>query len=159
MTQSTFAVLFLRDDAMSEILPIVYFDGLCRLCSREIEHYRRCAGSDQLLFVDICAPGFRPGDHGLDPHEVHKNMHVRRVDGTMAVGVDAFIAIWSALPRYRMLPKFANAFGIRSVLNIGYRIFASVRPFLPRRRVALDDCTASPYCAMPPKSKSKTSSK
>lgn len=140
---------------MSPALATVYFDGLCRVCSREIEHYRRCAGSDRLRFIDICSPGFDARSHGLDPQAIHKNMHVRRADGVMMIGVDAFIEIWAVLPRYRMLPKLANALGVRALLNVGYRIFAALRPFLPRRQAAFDDCSESPYCDVHPKIKSK----
>lgn len=31
----------------------VYFDGLCPLCSREIGHYRKAVGNENISFVDI----------------------------------------------------------------------------------------------------------
>ena len=59
----------------------VFYDGLCILCSREIDHYRKSRGADLITFVDICAPGFDPAENGLDPKAVHKVMHVRRQVG------------------------------------------------------------------------------
>jgi predicted DCC family thiol-disulfide oxidoreductase YuxK len=125
----------------------VYYDGLCRLCSREMDHYRSQAGSENIDFIDICAPGFDPSAEGLDPMKVHKEMHVRRQDGSMATRVDAFTVIWETLPKYRFLVKFARNRQIHSLLDAGYTIFAKVRPWLPRKTLSAD-CQSSPYCEM-----------
>ncbi len=127
----------------------VYFDGLCVLCSTEINHYRKSRGSERISFVDICAPGFDPKAHGLDPKAVHKVMHVRRADGTLATKVDAFITIWSTLPGYWILAKTARLGLVRFFLNIGYHFFVLVRPYLPRRKADIYACAESPYCDIP----------
>jgi predicted DCC family thiol-disulfide oxidoreductase YuxK len=124
----------------------VYYDGLCHLCSREIDHYRTQRGSESIEFVDITAPGFDPGSEGLDPIRVHQAMHVRRADGTLAVGVDAFITLWEWMPRYRLAARLSRGPGPRFFLRLGYRVFAAARPYLPKRR---RDCAQSPYCGLP----------
>jgi predicted DCC family thiol-disulfide oxidoreductase YuxK len=125
----------------------VYYDGLCRLCSREIEHYKSQVGSDKIDFVDICTPGFDANQEGLDPFAIHKVMHVRRLDGTLAIRVQAFIEIWKVLPRYRKLALIASVPAINKSLEISYSIFARIRPLLPRKKADLD-CSDSPYCEM-----------
>jgi predicted DCC family thiol-disulfide oxidoreductase YuxK len=124
----------------------VFYDGLCVLCSREIEHYRRSRGADLINFVDICAPGFDPASHGVDPKAVHRVMHVKRADGTLATEVDAFIAIWTTLPGYWLLARIARLGFVRFFLNIGYHLFVRVRPYLPRRSADVYACADSPYC-------------
>lgn len=124
----------------------VYYDGLCVLCSREIDHYRRSRGADLINFVDICAPGFDPASHGVDPKAVHRVMHVKRADGTLATEVDAFIAIWTTLPGYSLLARIARYGFVRFFLNIGYQLFVRVRPYLPRRSSDIYACADSPYC-------------
>jgi len=121
----------------------VFFDGLCHLCSREIDHYRKVAGSDQIQFVDITSADFSASHHGVDPRRVHKHMHVRRTDGSLAVGVDAFIAIWEALPRYRFAARWAKVSVVHALLTAGYGVFAELRPYLPKKKA---DCSSSPYC-------------
>ena len=123
----------------------VYYDGLCPLCSREIEHYRVQEGSDKLAFVDITEPEFDAKQVGLDPLQVHQVMHVRRADGSLATKVDAFITIWNELPRYRVLASLARSKAVRPFLDIGYFGFSKIRPYLPRRK---DRCKESPYCEM-----------
>lgn len=124
----------------------VYYDGLCVLCSREIEHYRRSRGADLINFVDICAPGFDPRAHGVDPKAVHRVMHVKRADGTLATKVDAFVTIWDTLPGYWLLAKIARYRLVRFFLNFGYHLFVRVRPYLPRRSSDIYSCSDSPYC-------------
>lgn len=123
----------------------VYYDGLCRLCSREVSHYRGQKGSERIEFVDICAPGFDAAAEGLDPRQVHKVMHVRRLDGTIATRVDAFIEIWKVLPRYRSLARFATQPAVHSAMELGYTVFAHIRPWLPRKK-SDSGCEDSPYC-------------
>lgn len=124
----------------------VYYDGLCKVCSREIQHYMKQAGSEKIDFVDICSPHFDPLVDGLDPVAIHKIMHVRRADGTFATRVDAFIEIWNTLPRYNWLARLAQNKLIRKTLDIGYTGFTLIRPQLPRYSKDFD-CSDSPYCA------------
>lgn len=121
----------------------VYYDGLCRVCSREIEHYKRCGGSEDLNFVDITRLDFDAQAEGLDPQAVHRFLHVRRRDGSVIAGVEAFVQIWSALPRYQWAARLAKIAIVRYGLEGFYRIFVRIRPFLPRKKA---DCAASPYC-------------
>lgn len=122
----------------------VYFDGLCPLCSREIEHYRKQQGSENLLFVDITALDFNAEREGLDPLKVHKVMHVKTSSGQLKTGVDAFVTIWEFLPKYFWLSKFSRLKFVRPLLDVGYHIFAFIRPYLPRKQ--RQDCEASPFC-------------
>lgn len=119
----------------------VYYDGLCHLCSREINHYRTMAGAENIQFIDITSNDFDAAKENLDPHEIHRNMHVRDRQGELRLGVDAFICIWNELPALRFLAKLAKTGAIHSVLEVLYAGFAKVRPFLPRK-----SCDNSPYC-------------
>lgn len=121
----------------------VYYDGLCQLCSREIDHYRKCGGSERIDFVDITRPEFSAEAEGLDATAVNRHLHARRSDGSLAVGVAAFLEIWETLPKYRRLASVAKVTPVRKLLEFGYRWFALVRPYLPKRR----DCGNSPYCS------------
>ncbi len=123
----------------------VYYDGLCKVCSAEIQHYQKQDNSNQIEFIDICSTKFDAAKEQLDPFEIHKVMHTRRTDGSLAIRVDAFIEIWKVLPRYHRLAKIAENSFARSGLNFGYELFTKIRPWLPRKKVA-NDCRDSPYC-------------
>lgn len=119
---------------------IVYYDGLCPLCSREIDHYRLKAPAGQVSFVDISTPDFFATEHGLDPVAVQKHLHVR-LDGRVATGVDAFFAIWEVIPGFRWLRTFLSLPGVNWLARLFYELFAVVRPLLPKRTCASGACS------------------
>jgi predicted DCC family thiol-disulfide oxidoreductase YuxK len=126
---------------MSQSGITVYYDGLCQLCSREIEHYKKMDGACDILFVDITAAGFDAKAEELDPHKIHQSLHVRDADGQIHTGVDAFIMIWSQLNSLKRIVPLASFGPVKKTLEAGYFLFAKVRPLLPRK-----NCSDSPYC-------------
>lgn len=100
----------------------VYFDGDCPVCSREIRWYRRCRGAESISWVNIHGDSFAPtGD--LDRDAALGELHVRRSDGTIATGVNAFVELWRQLPGWRWLARLAARRGVNRTLNRGYEIF------------------------------------
>ncbi len=122
----------------------VYYDGLCHLCSREINHYRKLPGSENINFIDITDVGFDPAKENLDPYAVHQVMHARTLDGKLYTKVDAFLQIWKLIPQYRWaIPIVQNPF-LRPIFDTAYMTFAKwIRPYLPKKDKS---CEASPYC-------------
>lgn len=120
----------------------VYYDGLCQICSREIDHYRKIEGANEIRFVDITDEKFNPSAEGLNAKAVHKMMHVKLADGTILTAVDAFREIWKVLPAYRQLYKITGLSILRPLLDLGYHTFARLRPWLPKRS---SNCESSPY--------------
>ena len=114
----------------------VFYDGSCILCSREIDLYRRKNHEGRLEFVDISAPGFDPAAYGKTREEFMDQLHVRDAEGRFFVGVDAFPAIWRALPdaAYRLLADVATFPGVHLAATLGYLVFSRLRPYLPKRR-------------------------
>lgn len=119
----------------------VYYDGLCVICSAEINHYRKMQGSDKINFIDITRPDFDPVKEGLNPKLVHKELHAKDRNEVLHIGVDAFILIWSNLNKLNWLAKAAKSKIINSFLKANYSLFVKIRPYLPRK-----NCETSPYC-------------
>lgn len=118
----------------------IFFDGLCQLCSREIALFERRVTDGSLAYVDIAAPGFDAAAYGLDPMRIHKHMHVRNDEtGEMLIGVSALAAMWECVPGFRWLAKFTRLPVIWQLSQLGYAVFAWIRPKLPKRK--------QPYCA------------
>jgi predicted DCC family thiol-disulfide oxidoreductase YuxK len=124
---------------MKTSLLTVFYDGLCPLCSREIVHYRKHAPADAVQFLDFTAPGFDAAAHGLDPKRIREVMHAK-VGDELRTGLDAFIALWEAIPGLRWLARLSKLPGVHLALLMGYVVFARLRPWLPRRR--REECTA-----------------
>ena len=121
----------------------IYYDGLCQLCSREINHYKKNAYASRVEFIDITDANFNAKEQGLDPHLVHKHLHVKTLDQQIYTGIDAFIIIWRTLKGYSLLATLIELPIVNSLAKGGYCIFARIRPLLPKRKVM---CEASPYC-------------
>ena len=53
-----------------------------------------------------------------------RRLHVSDQAGTIHVGIDAFIAIWKKLPRWRLLALICAIPGMRPILSLLYNKFA-----------------------------------
>jgi len=111
----------------------IFYDGLCHLCSYEMEHYQKLSGSENLEFVDITHPDFVASDYNLDPTQVQKALHVIDKDGHLRTAVDAFIAIWETLPGYISVARIASVKPVKAIMTLGYHAFAKIRRYLPKK--------------------------
>ncbi len=111
----------------------VYYDGLCHLCSAEINHYKKIPGHENLEFVDISSIAFDPLQDGLNPFHVNKFLHVKDAQGRVFTKVDALIEICKILPKYHFLSKIAQTKIFRPIFDLIYWILSSIRPYLPKK--------------------------
>lgn len=114
---------------------IVFYDGACIVCATEIAHYGRMAHQGRLRLVDISDPHFDPAPYGRSLEQFMEQMHVLDSKGRYYLGVDAFPAIWAALPgrSWRLLARVIAWPGVHHLARCGYRAFARLRRYLPRR--------------------------
>ena len=122
----------------SNTRPMVFFDGACPLCRREIAHYRRIDRARRLRWVDAATEAKILAVHGLDLERAMAELHVLDGNGCWQRGIDAFLVIWSHLPAYRWLARLISALRLRAPLGFAYRRFAAWRY---RRRCGTSDCT------------------
>ncbi len=109
----------------------VYFDGSCPLCKAEIDYYRRKDTASVISFVDISQPdAIMP--EGVDQQHAMERFHVRASDGRILSGAAAFVEVWARLPKWRWVARAASLPGALAVLELGYRMFLPVRPFVAR---------------------------
>ena len=110
----------------------ILVDGNCVVCDFEVSHYKRLAPN---LFdiVDISSPQFDAQKFGLTTAAVNKHLHVITPDGTVLNGVDGFAHIWSRLPRYAFASRIIKVPLIHKAAQLGYVVFAEIRPWLPKK--------------------------
>lgn len=114
----------------------VYYDGLCRVCSFEIDHYKKKNIENKIRFVDITSMDFSEEAEGLKGHNYHKHIHARTADGQLVKGVDVFLEVWKVLPGFSVLKKIISNSLLRPAFDLGYKAFAQVRPYLPKKSKA-----------------------
>ncbi len=106
----------------------VYFDGGCPVCSREIAVYRRLNGveGDGPRFSDVAACGQDPAPD-LTRDAAMARFHVRRADGVLVSGAPAFLSLWRATPRLRLLGRVLSLPPLPWLLDIAYGGFLRLR--------------------------------
>jgi predicted DCC family thiol-disulfide oxidoreductase YuxK len=120
--------------------PVVFYDGACPLCRREITHYRRMDRETRLRWVDAAAEAEELARHGLSLQAAMAELHVLDAAGRWQRGVDAFLVIWQHLPGYRWLGRLVHWLHLRRPLGFFYRRFAAWRY---RRRCSAGGCVTA----------------
>ena len=102
----------------------VFYDGKCGMCSREIRHYMKISPRETFIWRDIANEPQHLKEINVSQSYALKRLHVIDQDGKIQVGVDAFIAIWSKIPRWRLLAFLCAMPGIKFTLGMLYNKFA-----------------------------------
>jgi predicted DCC family thiol-disulfide oxidoreductase YuxK len=118
-------------------IPVVFFDGGCPMCRREIAHYRKLRGANQLLWVDIVESNKALANYGLSYSEAMARFHVLDTEGRWQTGAAGFVELWSHLPTYRWLAQTIRMLRLLPVLDAAYTPFARWRM---RGRCTQDSC-------------------
>lgn len=106
---------------------IIFFDGGCRLCSAEIQHYNKLDGGRRLDLVDFTRDPASLNALGVSYEQAMRRLHALDQDGILRDGVRAFVAIWAELPYYNLLAKAVLATRSISWLEKLYARFADWR--------------------------------
>ena len=112
---------------MSEL--IVWHDGSCPLCRREIALMRRLDRRGAITFVD--ATSADDASCPLDRADLLARFHASE-DGKLLSGAAAFAAMWRQIPVLRPFGLAARSPAVLALLERGYRAFLRVRPRLQR---------------------------
>jgi predicted DCC family thiol-disulfide oxidoreductase YuxK len=106
------------------------FDGACPLCRREIGLYQSLTPLETVAWLDVSEPtaNLSPGDQA----RYMARFHVRQKDGQLLSGAAAFVALWLTMPGWRWLGRVGRLPGVTPVLELMYRGFLHLRPYLQR---------------------------
>jgi hypothetical protein len=79
-------------------LALLFFDGGCPLCSREVAHYRVLDRRNRIRWVDIGREPEALVEHGIDRSAAMQRLHAVDETGGVVTGMAAFVAVWRKLP-------------------------------------------------------------
>ncbi|MBN2866619.1 MAG: DUF393 domain-containing protein [Thiotrichales bacterium] len=105
----------------------VFFDDQCGLCSKEIAYYQRITPEGAIEWLAISEHVETLANLNIDLVTALKHIHAIDADQNIHLGVDAFVLMWSTLPRWRVLAKVASIKPINWLLKVGYEWFAKWR--------------------------------
>lgn len=109
---------------MTELL--VWFDGDCPLCRREIALMRRLDRRRAITFLDLASEGTACP---IDRADLLARFHARE-NGRLLSGAAAFAAMWRVIPLLRPLGLAARNGRVLALLEAAYRRFLRLRPRL-----------------------------
>lgn len=120
-----------QGDRSQEASPslIVWFDGACPLCRREIALFKRLDRRGAIHFEDVDrADAVCP----LDRAELLSRFHAQELGHAVVSGAAAFAAMWRAIPLLRPIGEIARLPPILWALDFAYRRFLVIRPQIQR---------------------------
>jgi len=112
---------------------IVFHDGSCALCQREIGAARRLTQGAPIAFVDVSV--LQPSESvatGLSAGHAMRRFHVQTPDGRLLSGAAAFLELWGQVPRLGWLRHVQRVRPLVGVLDAFYALFLVFRPPLSR---------------------------
>ena len=117
---------------------VVWFDGACPLCVREIAWMRRLDRRNAIAFVDVSRPATEDGAGcPVDRSVLLARFHALE-DGRVVSGAAAFAPMWRAAPLLRPLGLATrNGLALAGLERL-YRLFLRVRPRLQRAAQLLE---------------------
>jgi predicted DCC family thiol-disulfide oxidoreductase YuxK len=108
---------------------IVWYDGACPLCRREIALMRRLDRRSAIRFIDVAQAGSTGATCPIDRDALLARFHASE-NGRLMSGAAAFAAMWRAIPVLRPLGLAARIPVVLRALEAGYRLFLRFRPRL-----------------------------
>ena len=107
----------------SEKTPKVYFNNSCSVCRMEINHYKKF--NEKLGWIDVTNNKQAQKETAKSSAELIRRLHVEQ-DGKIYQGIDAFLIVWSRLPKYRWLYKLVKTPGIYHASYVAYECLAYI---------------------------------
>jgi predicted DCC family thiol-disulfide oxidoreductase YuxK len=106
-----------------EKTPKVYFNNSCSVCRMEINHYKKF--NEKLGWIDVTNNKEAEKETAKSSAELIRRLHVEQ-DGKIYQGIDAFLIVWSRLPKYRWLYKLVKTPGIYHASYVAYECLAYI---------------------------------
>jgi len=107
---------------------IIWYDGGCPLCRREIAFMRRLDARRRIDFIDVADEA---AACPIDRQALLDRFHASE-NGVLLSGAAAFAAMWRAIPMLRPLGLLARSRMVLNILERAYSTFLRARPSLQR---------------------------
>lgn len=110
----------------------VFYDGACPLCLREIKMIMKWDNEGKITFTDIADHTFDASTYGKTMNWFEVSMR-SQIDGKWISGVESFRQMYHRVG-FKKTVALSRLPVISQLLDIGYWVFAKIRPHLPGRK-------------------------
>jgi predicted DCC family thiol-disulfide oxidoreductase YuxK len=104
----------------------IYYDGLCPLCLREMQHLKRLDQAQRLDLQDINATDFVERFPHIDRMHADRILHGELADGRLLYGLDVTVLAWRIVGRGHWV-SFLRWPLVRPLADRAYLFFARHR--------------------------------
>lgn len=108
---------------------VLFYDGLCPICSSQAAFIRRRDTKNAIRMVDISNSDFAPEKYGRSRDDFIGSIHAITGEGRMIKGMEVFRHVYRQLGMGWLVSWTAWP-GLRPLADWGYRLFARYRPRL-----------------------------
>ena len=105
----------------------VYFDGVCGMCSKEINHYKKISQTGVFDWIDVAANPNAMIKYNIPQAEALLFLHAVDTNGEIHIGSEAFALIWKHLPNWNILGRIISFPVIKPLSKKIYIWFAKRR--------------------------------
>lgn len=126
-----------QNQIMSTQQPIVFYDGGCSLCQREIHHYQKMKGAETINWINIDQQPELLTRFDITHRNAMQRLHVIDSNGVKKTGAYAFVVIWRNLTAMKWLSIMLEELHLIGLTDRGYSAFAKWRF---KRRVHQTSC-------------------
>ena len=105
----------------------VFYDDRCKICSKEINFYKKIAPKNSLNWLGISSSKLDLKLANIKLVDALLYLHVKDSEGNFSIGVDAFIVIWKKLPYFKYLNLIISLPIIYPLAKYLYKKFAKYR--------------------------------
>ena len=109
----------------------IFYDASCPVCALEMDQLGARDTAGRLVLVDMSAPGFDAGCHGLSHAELDAAIHAVRPDGSIVRGM-AVLRLAYAAAGLGWLLRPSGMGPLRPAFDAAYRVFARHRKSISR---------------------------
>ncbi|WP_372883222.1 thiol-disulfide oxidoreductase DCC family protein [Psychromonas sp.] len=126
---------------------IIFYDGNCPLCSKEMQHLKRADRADKIQLEDLNSDDFNQRFPHINRDHAMAVLHGQNENGEMLFGLDVTCLAWQSVGKYPCLRALRWPV-IRPVADRVYLLFAKYRNpissfLMPQNACANGACTTN----------------
>ncbi|CCQ10981.1 Cell division inhibitor [Pseudoalteromonas luteoviolacea B = ATCC 29581] len=110
---------------------VIFFDGKCPLCAKEMAQLKQCDTQGAITLIDIHSKESQVRFPEINFERAMKILHGYNSEGKLLLGLDVTVAAWSTVNKHRWL-KITRWPLLRPLCDLAYLLFAKHRMKLSR---------------------------
>tara|TARA_Y100000991_G_C21774136_1_gene264350 strand:+ start:33 stop:383 length:351 start_codon:yes stop_codon:yes gene_type:complete len=105
----------------------VFYDGSCKVCSKEINFYDKHDKKNKFNWIDLNSKNKDLQSLGINKNKLLESLHIQMQDGRIVKGVNAFKVIWREYPYLKFISYVLDFRIMRIIARPIYKILVKIK--------------------------------